>query len=74
MAYSTLSTKGQLTIPKRLREELELSPGDKIEFKLDGDQLKLRKIKPFDEAYHRSMEGTLTEWMSEEDDQAYNDL
>ncbi len=31
MALATVTTKGQITIPKRIRESLKLSTGDKIE-------------------------------------------
>ena len=31
MAIATLTTKGQLTIPKKIRESLKLHTGDKIE-------------------------------------------
>jgi antitoxin PrlF len=32
MALATLTTKGQVTIPKIVRESLKLNTGDKIEF------------------------------------------
>lgn len=32
---STLTSKGQITVPKNVRERLDLHPGDKIEFILD---------------------------------------
>ena len=32
MALATLTTKGQVTIPKKIREVLKLHTGDKIEF------------------------------------------
>ncbi|MFW8599854.1 AbrB/MazE/SpoVT family DNA-binding domain-containing protein [Desulfobacterota bacterium M19] len=31
MALATLTTKGQLTIPKKIRESLKLHTGDKLE-------------------------------------------
>ena len=31
MALATLTTKGQVTIPKKIRESLQLRTGDKIE-------------------------------------------
>ncbi len=31
MALATITTKGQITIPKQIREALKLSTGDKIE-------------------------------------------
>jgi len=32
MSLSTLTSKGQITIPKELRESMSLDAGDKIEF------------------------------------------
>lgn len=37
MNSSTLTIKGQVTIPKRLRDYLGLSPGDKIRFEYADD-------------------------------------
>ena len=34
MALATLTTKGQVTIPKKIRESLKLHTGDKIEITL----------------------------------------
>ena len=34
---STVSSKGQVTIPKQVREKLRLEPGDKIEFLIDTE-------------------------------------
>ena len=43
MPTSTLTTRGQTTVPKPIREALGLQPGDRIEFILDGDQVVLRR-------------------------------
>jgi antitoxin PrlF len=32
-----VSNKGQVTIPKRIRERLNIKPGTAVEFKLDSD-------------------------------------
>lgn len=37
MALATLTTKGQLTIPKKIRESLKLHSGDKIEIVVTGN-------------------------------------
>jgi antitoxin PrlF len=34
---STLTSKGQTTIPKAIREHLDLKPGDRIRFVIAGD-------------------------------------
>ncbi|MGC2035024.1 MAG: AbrB/MazE/SpoVT family DNA-binding domain-containing protein [Thermoplasmata archaeon] len=43
----TLSTKGQVTIPKDIREALGIRPGDKIRFDLEGgERAVLQKAEP----------------------------
>jgi AbrB family looped-hinge helix DNA binding protein len=37
MAESTVTTKGQITIPKAVRERLHLEPGDKVYFDVQDD-------------------------------------
>lgn len=37
MAVATLTSKGQTTIPKEIRERLGLQPGDKLDFVVEGD-------------------------------------
>jgi AbrB family looped-hinge helix DNA binding protein len=37
MAASTLTSKGQTTIPKEIRELLGLEPGDKLDFIVEAD-------------------------------------
>lgn len=41
-ALLTLSSKGQLVIPARLRQLLGLNPGDRLELSLEADGLLLR--------------------------------
>lgn len=43
----TVSTKGQVTIPRDIREALRIRPGDKILFDLQGgDRALVRKAEP----------------------------
>ena len=44
MAVSVTS-KGQVTIPKRVREALGITPGSKVEFDLEGGGARLKLIK-----------------------------
>lgn len=34
---ATITSKGQVTVPKRIRDSLHLKPGDKLNFLLDDD-------------------------------------
>lgn len=40
-----VGTKGQVVIPKELRDELGISPGDEIRFWRDGDHVALRAAR-----------------------------
>lgn len=43
----TLSTKGQVTVPKAIRDALGLIPGDKVRFDLQaGDKAVVQKAEP----------------------------
>ena len=37
MAIATLTSKGQTTIPKEIRDLLGLAPGDKLDFVVESD-------------------------------------
>ncbi len=37
MAISTITSKGRVTIPKEVREQLHLRTGDKLDFKVERD-------------------------------------
>jgi AbrB family looped-hinge helix DNA binding protein len=44
--YTTLSTKGQIIIPAKIREQLKLEAGTKLSIQRDGQTLILRPITP----------------------------
>ena len=71
---SRLSTKGQVTIPADLRRAIGIEPGDIVAYELQGKSVKLKKVEPFDAAYHAAVAETLEEWNSPEDEEAFNDL
>ena len=74
MFASKISTKGQVTIPKSVRESLCASPGDWIEYEVQDNVIRLRRVEPFDRAFHAALSDTLTEWGSPGDEAAFRDL
>jgi AbrB family looped-hinge helix DNA binding protein len=48
MMLSTVSEKGQITVPKRLRERLGIHPGDRLELVEDAGRLVATKVVPGD--------------------------
>tara|TARA_R110002094_G_scaffold51068_1_gene62666 strand:- start:340 stop:573 length:234 start_codon:yes stop_codon:yes gene_type:complete len=72
---SKVTTKGQATIPLRVRKMLGLKSGDAVAFRVEGKQVALSKARPLDLAFAQATEKTLAaEWSSKHDDDAYADL
>ena len=65
---STLSAKGQTTIPVRIRRELGIKAGDIISYEISGDTVHIRKTTPLDIEWAKAVESILTEWSSNDDD------
>ena len=74
MHTSKLSSQGQVTVPKAIRDHLALRPGDLVAYEVVGDKVVLTRVDPFDAAYHAALSATLEEWDSPEDDEAFKDL
>ncbi len=70
MPASTITSKGQTTIPKKVREYLKLHPGDRIDFVISPDgevmmraaTLDIRELKGF--LYRKGMKPVSTEAMN----------
>ncbi|MBU3915139.1 type II toxin-antitoxin system PrlF family antitoxin [bacterium] len=73
-ATSKLTKKYQATVPEAVRKILELKAGDVIAFDIDNDYIKLRKARPIDIEFSSALIPTLSEWVSQNDEDAYNDL
>ena len=72
---SKLTTKSQATIPKKIRNFLNLKPGDSIAFEMnESNKVAIRKATPIDFDFAHALEGTLSEWTSKNDEEAYCDL
>ena len=73
-AISKLTKKYQATVPEAVRKKLKLNAGDVIAFEIDNDIIKLRKATPIDIEFTSALVPTLSEWESQNDEEAYNDL
>lgn len=74
MQTSKLSVKGQVTVPKEVRDILGLKAGDMIAYEVRNGVVTLRRVEPFDVAFHKALSATLDEWDTPEDDKAFRDL
>lgn len=45
MHKTTITSKGQVTVPSELREAMKLRAGDQLEFLRVGDELRVRVLK-----------------------------
>lgn len=74
-AVAKVTSKGQTTIPAEIRAVLHVSPGDLIAWEVEPDgSARVRRVQPLDLDYLKAVEGTLSEWTSPADEEAYRDL
>jgi len=45
MKVSQLTVKGQVTLPKDLRERFQLGPGSRVAFEAEADGIKVRPVR-----------------------------
>ena len=75
LAIAKITSKGQTTIPREVRDALHVVPGDLITWVVAADgTARVRKAQPLDQEYLRSLEGNLSEWSGAADERAYRDL
>ena len=75
LAVGKITAKGQTTIPQAVRAALHVVPGDLITWSVDAEgTATVRRVQPLDMDYLRAVEGTLSEWDTAADQEAYRDL
>ena len=75
MLMCRLSSNSQVTIPQKIRRATGLKPGDTVTYSVRPDGvIELRRVDPFDLAFHAALSKTMTEWSSPEDEAAFGDL
>jgi antitoxin PrlF len=69
-----ITDKYQTTLPSQVREFLHVKKGDKVVFNIEEGKVVLYKAEPLNHDYLNALTGTLSEWASEADDEAYRGL
>lgn len=74
-AIAKITSKGQTTIPQEIRVALNVEPGDFLLWEIGKNgSAQVRRVQPLDVEYLRALEGTLSEWASAADEEAYREL
>jgi AbrB family looped-hinge helix DNA binding protein len=74
METAKITSKGQMTIPKNIRETAHLKTGDIVALDIEDNHILMRKVTPEGKSYLHSVQETLPEWSSDEDEAAWRDL
>ena len=74
METSRVTSKGQTTIPSKIRKSVGIKSGDILMFIASGDCVIMKKIESRADEYLESISETLNEWLSPEDEEAWRDL
>ena len=51
MIESTITAKGQTTLPKAVRQALSIQAGDRVGYIIQGDQVRLLGVRPINRLY-----------------------
>jgi AbrB family looped-hinge helix DNA binding protein len=54
--------KGQVVIPKAIRDEIGIEPGDEVEFEPDGKEVRVRRVDDDPEARARDIKSLRGIW------------
>ncbi len=55
MSFATISSKGQITLPSKMRSKLGIRSKDKVQFLLKDNEIIIRPLRSF-----RELRGTVT--------------
>ena len=74
---ATITDKGQISIPKDIRDIEGFTEGSKIAILAFTDRVELRPMKQFNEKMFTALaseKSLAKDWLSEEDEEAWKDL
>ncbi len=69
---SSVTSKGQTTIPAEIRREAHIQPGDRVRFRMDEGRVVIEKVQDVDDVWNAGQSAMLSEWDDPEQD-VYND-
>ncbi len=52
---STISSKGQITVPQEIRKRLGLETGDRVEFVIEGDRTVIQPFREDPDPFEKQM-------------------
>jgi len=71
---ATVTAKGQVTVPKAIREALGLRQGDRLSWEVDNGTARVKVVSPLDLDDLQGLESNIQDWASAADDEAFADL
>ena len=71
---SRITSEGQITLPKEIRNKLGVHAGDLLVYEVEGNIVVVRKAEAVDPAWHRNLSETVDEWGSANDHENFDDL
>ncbi len=74
MELAKVTSKGQVTIPKKVRSALGIRQGDILRLEVEGDRAVLKRVAAAGEDDLKALAATLDEWTTDDDEDAYRDL
>lgn len=74
MIHSRITSKAQTTVPAAVRRALGADAGDELAWELDGNTVTVRRVVTHDSDGPLNPFAVFTEWASEADCRAYDDL
>ena len=69
-----LTAKAQTTIPRQVREVLQIGPGDSVVFTIEGETVTLGRAERQDPGFLKLASDSFADWGSPEADDAFGDL
>ena len=70
--FSSVTRRGQATIPVDIRRSAGIAPGDKVRFALVDGRITLEKQRDVDQVWNKAQSAMMCEWEDSVED-AYNE-